>query len=284
MRPAPWLSKRVLTLFFLLWLLPGTAPALSPRTLVVLSSNLKAFYEFYQGFREEERRQGETPRALLLPESPFLEAEILRFRPEVVVAVGPEAVRALRPLSPKILPPGALFPALVLRAPERCALLLEPPPAEEARRLARALRDLLPDTKVRVLLPCRRCARARALARELAPCLKASVCPVKDLSRELPGIFKRDEEVIYLLPEALPYAPALVDYLVKQSLYHRKVLFGFSEYFCRRGAALCWKRDYREAGRLLARFLRRSVRKNCPLFVPLEAEANPKILRRVRPK
>jgi len=255
-----------------------TTPA--ERILLVLSSDLQAFYEFYRGFVEESRRLKirQKIKTLILSETPFIEAEIERFKPSLIIAVGPQAARQLRNKIRDSSLVAALVPSL---EPGECGVLLHPPPAKEEYVLKQVMSQFFEKEKTCVILPCKqKCEEARKIAEYLRSEFRVDIKPFKNFSLDTEALFDSPCQIIYLRPEPTLLVPPVAEFLIKKALYHHKVLFGCA-YFCRNGAALCLKHDFRKAGELAAHASFRPGERDCRIYVPTELEINPKALRRV---
>lgn len=265
--------------FSLFLLIPYTACA--ENVLMVLSSDLKAFYEFYQGFREESKKiyPDRHLKVELLSEAPFLKAEMQKFKPQVVIGVGFAAVEALRPQISKEI----FFPALILESPTECGIFLKPPLPEEAQQLIKGLRSIFPKGKIRFLIPCQDCNEAEDLKKFFPSDIVPVVYHIKDFPSDLLAIFEKPYKIIYLRPEPSLATSAIAIILVKQALYHKKILFGFSAYFCEIGAALCFEHDYKAAGQMAGRldFRKLNDPTSCRLFVPFKPKINNKVLPKI---
>ena len=249
---------------------------------MVLSSDLKAFYEFYQGFREEtlKRYPGRELRVLILTETPFIKAEIARFKPQTIIAVGPAAAKALKPLTPE----KQFFPALVLKTDHKCGLFLIPPPETEAQQLIAGLRRIFPKGKLKLIIPCKNCDEAKELKNFFPEDITMVTHPIKEnFPNDLLNIFKTPYRIIYIRPESFLNTTTIAKILVKQALYNKKILFGFSSYFCRIGAAICFEHDYNAAGKIAANidFEKLRNQKNCEFFVPIKIKINQKVLKKI---
>ena len=249
--------------------------------LIVLSSNIKAFYEFYQGFREESLKKypHRDLKVLILSESPFIKAEIINFKPQTIIAVGPSAIEALTPIISK----ETFFPALTLETNKMCGISVKPPLQEEAKQLIKGLRTIFPKGKIYLIIPCQNCKEVKNLIKLFPPDIIPIIHPIKNFSSDLPAIFKKPYRIIYLRPGLTLATETIAKIFVKQALYHKKILFGFSSYFCKIGAAICFEHDYKAAGKIVAQldFKKIKTKKNCNLFIPFKIKINQKLLKKI---
>lgn len=254
-----------------------------PRVAVVVSRPLRPYVEAAEGaaavLADSASAAARVQSFALEKLSPkgreALARDLSRERFDLLVAVGPEAVRfvadeipaAARPpwLYCLVLSPQSLSP----RAEGACGVALDIP----ARRQLEAISQGLPSARrPGLLFDPRYNADFFQRAAAEAAAFGLSVVPLRvSAKREIPAALRAAFEAadaLWLVPDQTVISESLVPYVVKEALLRKVPVVGFNRFFYDSGAALAFVFDYeelgRQAGRLAADFLRTGACQKAP--------------------
>jgi len=243
--------RALLPLFFLI-LAPSSL--LAQKVELLLSWNLKPYWQFVEGFRE----------------TGLFEAEVVVLKEvsggggfragEIVVAVGHRALSYVQKHPPRFfLASLVLHPSLVGEPAPSGGVFLLLPPEQILPSLREALSPFLGRGTISLAIPYSTTYGRRFVseAQKLAPLFGFRVLPVP--LRE--GLAPLEEalsraQVLYLLPDPFWESEELIAQVLEKALRKGCLAVGFNRFFLEKGAFLAFLIDYRLAGELTAHLLK----------------------------
>ena len=279
------------TTLFLWFLLFLVSSPLASEVPIVLSAELKPYFDFVEGFQEVFPQT----KVFLLPAN---ERDLIRRMkkkyPSVAVAVGSKALAILDRVAP---PSTRIFYGLVV-SPEdaaslakrhsRCGLYLRLPPEQTFSCLREALIRYL-DLKepLTMIVPYSSPAvepfvekmKVEGIFHDFEV-LSMKVTDVSDLRNFLLKSWRKFQ-ILYFVPDPLFSFEAVIKLLLKEALLHYKITCGYNRFFYREGAFISFVFDYRKVGREAARKVDRLLREgHCQEEpAPFEVLINKKVLK-----
>jgi putative ABC transport system substrate-binding protein len=225
--------------------------------LVVTSPLARDYVEAVEGLRELLTAAGVASAEVALGarESRSRLASALAGKPDLVVAVGSQAVEAVAMLDAEVPVVATMVLAAANGAGKRpaAAITLEVPPEAVLRRL----KQLYPARRrIAVLrgpaLSDAAVAAIRAQARELDFKVRFVDCPGPKQLLEALGPLRGQADFLWCFPDSALYAGPVVSQLILDSIRLDLPLIGFSEGMVRAGALIGFFPDYRDVGRQTA--------------------------------
>ncbi|MCG8638778.1 MAG: ABC transporter substrate-binding protein [Desulfobacterales bacterium] len=183
--------------------------------------------------------------------------QLIKDRPDLYVAVGPEAAQmvwglpaGLARLYTAVLSPDDLLPDRSVH----CGISLRIPVQRQVRELSMAFTNL---KRIGLLFDKRNnnafYEKAVAASRQYG----IEIIPLQVESRDRIGRVLNENwqniDGIWLIPDRTVISEKIIQYIIKQGIYNNKGVIGYNSYFIRSGAAFSFDFDYTALGRQTAR-------------------------------
>jgi putative ABC transport system substrate-binding protein len=250
----------------LLWAAALQAAEISaPKAAILVSSNIRPYMEAAEGISVVlAERGGAKVQVFSLDKFTGKSQDILmqslageKF--DLVVAVGPEAVRFVRE-APALAETRWLYSMILNppgesgRAGTACGVPLDIPAQKQIEMIEQGLGG---GKRLGLLYDPGYNAEFLMKAAAEAPSLNLKIVPLKVSSKkDIPAVLKQNWgniDALWLIPDQTVISESIVQYIIKDALFKKIPVIGYNRFFYESGAALAFVFDYEELGRQTGR-------------------------------
>jgi len=276
--------------FLLIWcLLGGISLGGKKRAYLLLSWNLKPYWDFVEGF---EKASSFKTKVFVLEKTNYFNLEEIE-KADIIIPVGHRALKFV--LKQSHLKP--IFATLIL-APEFIednslstnilgGIYLRISPEIFLPILKKELQPIFhKDFLIGIPFSFPENRKFVEKAKKLAISWNIKVIPIPFPSKGTKETFRKllnQIDVLYLIPDPFLESEEAIEEIIKEAVLQKKIIVGYNRFFLKKGALLALVIDYSEAGRKSALFLQKCLEKNLSKncgwqFAPFKVLINEKLI------
>ncbi|OCC15674.1 ABC transporter substrate-binding protein [Dissulfuribacter thermophilus] len=261
------MKEAISIFFFIFWAImafffykiPVCLGTQGPTITVIVSSEIRPYKEALGGLKSsltfpiQEYNYRSNPKLV----EHVLKSESSDF----VVAIGPEAAKAARASSP--LPPHkklylmVLDPKSLLKQQKICGVDLRIP---VERQLDAISKRFPPPVRIGILYNALENQKIIDEFVKKAEWFNATVTGIQvNTPKDCPGALiknRKNIDILLFIPDTIVIKEALVQYLIKESIFRGIAVVGYNHFFIENGAVMSLSIDYEEVGKLGANLLK----------------------------